>query len=56
MFGRRKIIIDEIYARTKDGTPVAEAVEALELTQVRMKCSLAKLGDFLKASRTDPCI
>ena len=23
MFGRRKIIIDEIYARTKDGTPMS---------------------------------
>jgi hypothetical protein len=56
MFGRRKIIIDEIYARTKDGTPVIKAVEALELTQARMKCSLAKLGEFLKKSRTEPCI
>jgi hypothetical protein len=56
MFGRRKIIIDEIYARTKDGTPVSKAVEALELTQARMKCSLAKLAEFLKESRTDPCI
>uniref|UniRef100_A0A093XJK8 High-osmolarity-induced transcription protein 1 n=1 Tax=Talaromyces marneffei PM1 TaxID=1077442 RepID=A0A093XJK8_TALMA len=56
MFRRRKIIIDEIYARTKDGTPVIKAVEALELIQARMKCSLAKLGDFLKESRTDPCI
>jgi len=55
MFGRRKIIIDEIYARAKDGTSVMKAVEALELIQARMKCSLAKLVEFLKESRTEPC-
>jgi hypothetical protein len=52
MFGRRKIIIDEIYARTKDGTALGEAVEAIQLIQDRMRCSLAKLGEFLKQERS----
>jgi hypothetical protein len=29
MFRRRKVIIDEIYARTKDGTALWKAVEAV---------------------------
>jgi hypothetical protein len=52
MFGRRKIIIDEIYARTKDGTALGEAIEAVQLIQDRMRCSLAKLGEFLKQERS----
>lgn len=48
MFRRRKIIINEIYARTKDGTPAIKVIEALELIQARMKCS--------KEARTKLCI
>jgi hypothetical protein len=56
MFGRTKIIIDEIYARTKDGTPVIKAVEALELISAILKCPMANLGEFLKESCMEPCI
>ncbi|EEA20037.1 hypothetical protein PMAA_039040 [Talaromyces marneffei ATCC 18224] len=48
MFGRRKIIIDEIYARTRDGISLNKAIEAVELIQSKAHCTLSALSKLLK--------
>jgi hypothetical protein len=52
MFSRRKIIIDEIYARNHDrGTPLHMAVEELELVRRRGKLSLYGLYQLLQKGK-----
>jgi hypothetical protein len=52
MFSRRKVIIDEIYARNHGGTPLSAAVEELELVRTRGRLSLYGLYQLLRKEKT----
>ncbi|KAJ5110851.1 short-chain dehydrogenase [Penicillium argentinense] len=51
MFCRRKVIIDEIYARYGKGLSLDAAVEELELVRCRGKLSLYQLSQLLSKAR-----
>lgn len=51
MFCRRKVIIDEIYARHGKGLSLDAAVEELELVRCRGKLSLYQLSQLLSKAR-----
>jgi hypothetical protein len=51
MFCRRKVIIDEIYARHGKGQSLDAAVEELELVRCRGKLSLYQLSQLLSKAR-----
>ena len=50
MYGRRKIIINEIRRRQSNGMPIAAAVEQVELVRQRGDVSLHRLSQMLKGS------
>ena len=52
LFSRRKVIVDEIYAREADGVSLETAVEEVELVRSRGKFSLYKLSQLLPTNRT----
>lgn len=51
MFSRRKVIIDDVYARNSRGQTLEAAVEELELVRCRGKLSLYQLSLLLSKSR-----
>jgi hypothetical protein len=53
LFSRRKVIIDEIYARERTGVLLETAVEEVALVRSRGKLSLYKLAQLLSTSRTN---
>ena len=51
MYGRRKVIIDEIRGRQARGITAGAAVEAVELIQHRGQLSLYRLSQMLNKQR-----
>ena len=52
LFSRRKVIIDEIYAREANGVSLETVVEEVELVRSRGKFSLYKLSQLLSTDYT----